>query len=407
MTFSTSNKWKQIRTQFPFFEHHPNLAWLDNAATTQKPQKVIDTIQHFYLKQNTNIHRGIYDLAAQTTAEYEAARQKVADFIGVAAENIVFTAGTTASINLVAQSFLTPQLNPGDEVWITAMEHHANLIPWQMLCAQKKVILKIIPINKKGELDLEWLKIRLSPNVKLLALTHISNTLGTINPIHEIIERAHGQNVPVLIDAAQSVAHYSLDVAALDVDFLVFSGHKMYGPMGIGVLFGKGEHLEKMSPSYFGGGAIESVDFETTTFAKAPKKFEPGTPNIAGAIGLGAAIDFLQTFKKNEIAEYLNTLNEYARAKLLKIKGLKIIGTASKTSATISFILEMVHPHDIATFLAAENIAVRAGHHCTQPLMDFYEIPGTTRISFGIYNTFEEVDRLVEVVKEVSNFFTT
>ncbi len=397
---------QQIRTHFPIFSHRPELIYLDNAATTQKPISVIRAISDFYEKENTNVHRGIYEMAASTSQKYEEVRQKTADFIGAAKkEEIVFTSGTTASINLVAQSFLIPRLETGDEVVISMMEHHVNLIPWQQACKLKGAKLVVAPINKAGELDLKIFKSLLSERTKLVAVTHVSNTLGTINPIGEILEMAHKRDIPVLVDGAQSAAHFDIDVEAWDVDFFVFSGHKMYGPTGVGILYGKEEHFTKMLPVHFGGNAIREVRFEETVFALPPRCFEPGTPNIAGVIGFGQAIDFVSSFDKKGVKYHLQRLTELATEKLQKVKGVKIVGTAKNKSPVISFTLGNVHPHDVATFLGAENIAVRAGHHCTQPLMDFYKIPGTSRISFAIYNTMEEVERMAIVIKEIQRFF--
>ena len=396
----------EIKKQFPIFSHHPNLAYLDNAATTQKPQMVIDGITDFYKKENANIHRGIYDLAAKTSQKYEAVRNKVAQFINAPDDkNIVYTSGTTASINLVANSFLASRLKEGDEVIISSMEHHANLIPWQMVCKAIGANLRIIPINENGELDLSAFQKMLSSKTKMVALVNISNTLGTINPVEEVIELVHQKNVPVLLDAAQSVAHYEIDVQKLDVDFLVFSGHKLFGPTGVGTLYGKKEWLGQMHPYQFGGDMIKNVTFENTTFADVPQRFEAGTTNIAGVIGLGYAIDFMTQFEKKEIQSYLKNLTAEATEKILTINDLRIIGTAKDKSAILSFAFGNVHPHDVATFLGAENIAVRAGNHCTQPLMDHFKLLGTTRASFTIYNTMEEVDRLVATLKDIQNFF--
>ena len=397
---------KKFREQFPIFSTHPKLIYLDSAATTQKPHSVIEGVSNFYKKENANIHRGIYDLAAQTTKKYEAVRQKVADFIGAAdSQSIVYTSGTTAAINLIAASFLAPRLEKGAEVLLSTMEHHANLIPWQMICKAKGADLKVIPIDKNGVLDLAALKKLLSKKTKLLAICHISNTLGTINPIAEIIDLAHRKNVPVLVDGAQSLAHYPIDMQALDCDFFTFSGHKVFGPTGIGILYGKSEHLQAMQPIQFGGDMIRNVTFEETLFATVPQRFEAGTSNIAGVIGLGYAIDFIKQFDKNASAYYVKELGQYAREKLLTVNGLQIIGKAKETTGIVSFFLKNIHPHDVATFLGAANIAVRAGHHCTQPLMDFFEIPGTSRASFSIYNNKEEIDKLTEEVKAVQQFF--
>ena len=397
---------KSFRRQFPIFQHHPNLVYLDSAATTQKPNQVIDGITNFYQKENANIHRGIYDLAAQTTQKYESIRQKVASFIGAQNQSeIVYTSGTTASINLVANSFLLPRLEKDDEVLISAMEHHANMIPWQMACKQKGAHLRVIPIDKAGNIDLVEYQKMLSNKVKMIAVVHISNTLATINPIEEMIEMAHQKNIPILVDGAQSTAHYPIDVSDLDCDFFTFSGHKIFGPTGIGVLYGKATHLVTMTPYQFGGDMIRMVTYQDATYAPAPQKFEAGTTNIAGVIGLGNAIDFLVQFDKKEIAQFVKALGNYTREKLLGINDLTIIGNAKNKTGIVSFVLKNAHPHDVATFLGVANIAIRAGHHCTQPLMDFYEIPATTRASFSIYNNREEIDFLVEEVKNIQRFF--
>jgi len=398
---------QKFRQQFPIFQHHPTLVYLDSAATTQKPSLVIEGITNFYQKENANIHRGIYDLAAKATQKYESVRQKVADFIGAKNQKeIVYTAGTTAAINLVAQSFLLPRLEKGDEVLVSAMEHHANLLPWQMACKAKGAILRIIPIDKAGNLKVSAYQEMLSAKTKMVAIVHISNTLATINPIAELIDLAHQKNIPILIDGAQSTAHYPIDVAALDCDFFTFSGHKIFGPTGIGVLYGKTEHLSAMSPYQFGGDMIRTVTYQDATFAPAPQKFEAGTTNIAGVIGLGYAIDFLNGLDKSAVATYVKELGDYARKKLLAINDLEIIGNAKNKTGIVSFVLKNAHPHDVATFLGESNIAIRAGHHCTQPLMDFYQIPATSRASFSIYNNRAEIDFLVEEVKGIQEFFS-
>ncbi len=395
-----------FRQQFPIFQHHPALVYLDSAATTQKPQVVIDGITNFYQKENANIHRGIYDLAAKATQKYESVRQKVADFIGASNRSeIVYTSGTTAAINLVAHSFLLPRLVQGDEVLVSAMEHHANLLPWQMACKAKGANLRIIPIDKAGNLDMVAYQEMLSAKTKMVAVVHISNSLATINPIAKMIELAHQQNIPILVDGAQSTAHYPIDVTALACDFFTFSGHKLFGPTGIGLLYGKAAHLATMSPYQFGGDMIRTVTYQDATFAPAPQKFEAGTTNIAGVIGLGYAIDFMNQLDKKAIATYVKELGEYAREKLLKINDLEIFGNAKNRTGIVSFILRNAHPHDVATFLGEANIAIRAGHHCTQPLMDFYGIPATSRASFSIYNNREEIDFLVEEVKGIQAFF--
>ena len=399
--------YKKIRAEFPIFSHHPDLIYLDNAATTHKPNSVIESISNFYEKENANIHRGIYPLAAQTTLKYEEVRSKVAQFIHADSPNeIVYTSGTTTSINLVAHSFLRPRLEEGDEVIISAMEHHANLIPWQMVCKNARANLRVIPMNESGELDLMKFKTMLSRKVKMVAIVHISNSLGTINPIEEIIELSHQKDIPVLVDGAQSVAHYPINVAVLDVDFFTCSGHKLFGPTGVGILYGKKSYLEQMEPYQFGGDMIKNVTFEETIFAEVPQRFEAGTTNIAGVIGLGAAIDFVNSLDRVAVVDYINDITNDLMSKLLEVNDLEIVGTAKNKSSIVSFSLKNIHPHDVATFLGTDNIAVRAGNHCTQPVMDFYKIPGTTRASFSIYNHTAEIDILVEKIKEIQQFFS-
>jgi len=398
----------RLRNDFPVFKHHPSLVYLDSAATSQKPDVVIAAIQHFCASENAHIHRGLYPMAARASRKYEAVREKVAHFIGATSQQeIVYTSGTTQGVNVVAQAFLRPRLRPGDEVIITTLEHHANIIPWQQLVEGSRAKLKVIPLNEAGELELSTLFGALSERTAMVACSHISNTLGTINPVREIIEgvRRYRADIPVLVDAAQSVAHYDLNVQALDCDFLVFSGHKLFGPTGIGVLYGKAQHLRQMSPITFGGDMIEYVSFERTSFATAPRKFEAGTTNIAGVIGLGAAIDYISKIDRAAVREGLKALHDETIAGLKDIPGLRIIGNARNKSAIVSFVLEQAHPHDIASFLGAENIAVRAGHHCTQPLMDTLGLPGTVRASFSLYNTRRDVERLVKAVREVADFF--
>lgn len=396
----------KVKEDFPIFQHDPALIYLDNAATMQKPARVINGITQFYQQENANIHRGIYPLAVQATQRYEAVREKVAQYIGAAQqESIVYTSGTTAGINLVAQSFLAARLEEGDNVIISAMEHHANLIPWQMVCKHKKAELIIIPIDKAGNLDIQFLKDKLTSKTKMVALCHISNTLGTINPIESIISICKQQEIPVLIDAAQSVAHYPIQVEQLGIDFMVFSAHKLYGPTGVGILYGKKKWLEQMPPIYFGGDMIRSVTYTDSTFAPPPQRFEAGTTNIAGVVGLGYAIDYVNQLDKKEVAAHLKDLSDYAHQQLQKVEGLEIIGQAANKSAIASFTLKNIHPHDIATFLGASNIAIRAGHHCTQPLMDYYGLPATTRASFSIYNQKQEVDKMVNVLEEMNAFF--
>jgi cysteine desulfurase/selenocysteine lyase len=395
-----------LRSEFPVFEAYPSLAYLDNAATTQKPRHVIEGLGEHYRSSHANIHRGIYHLANKATAAYEGTRDQVAAWLHAAArEEIIFTKGSTESINLVANGFLRPRLQPGDEVILSTMEHHANLVPWQVACQVTGAKLRVIPINEAGELDLAAFGRLLNPAVKLVAVVHVSNTLGTINPVEEIIAQAHAAGIPVLVDAAQSAAHYPLDVQAMDCDFLVFSGHKLYGPTGIGVLYGKRQWLEAMEPSQYGGDMIRTVSFEATTYAGLPHRLEAGTPNVAGVAGLGLALDFLGQFAPAAVAAHLNDLGEYARQQLGQLPGLRIIGQAQRRSAIVSFTLEGVHPHDIATLLDHDDLALRAGHHCTQPLMDHYGLLGTARVSFGLYNHRAEIDRLVASLRQVQAMF--
>ena len=399
-----------IKDEFPIFNHHPDLVYLDSAATTQKPHSVIKAERYFYEHQNANVHRGIYGLAVEATQAYEGTREKARAFINAKkAKEIIFTSGTTEGVNLVAQSYALDRLNAGDNIIISAMEHHSNLIPWQQVCLKKQANLLVIPMNTEGVLDLNIFKHLLNHSTKIVAVTHISNTLGTINPIEDIIEIAHQKDVPVFIDAAQSAATQLIDVQALNADFMAFSGHKLFGPTGVGILYGKEELLNKMTPYKYGGEMIRDVTFEKTEFAGLPQKFEAGTPNIAGVAALGAAIDFVEKMGRVNMSNHIKMLLENATEKVLSIGGLEIIGTAKEKSGIISFIMTCpdtsgrgVHPHDIATILSEDNIAIRAGHHCTQPIMDFYEIAGTARASFSIYNTLEDIERLVKGIQKVN-----
>lgn len=400
------SRFQNCRQDFPYLTHYPNLAYLDNAATTQKPKQVIQAIQDYYEKGNANIHRGLYNLAYQATERYEAVRAKVAQWIGATdPRSIIYTSGTTESINLVTHSFLAPRLQSGDNILITTMEHHANLIPWQMLCQQAGAELRVIPLTESGSLDLSALPDLLDQRTRMMALVHVSNTLGTINPITEFISQAKKLEVPVLIDTAQSIMYHEIDVTAWDCDFLVFSGHKILGPTGVGILYGKPEHLTYMEPWKFGGDMIRNVTFEQTTFADYPHRFEAGTPNIAGVTALGSALDYLSQWPKAEMKTYVDELGDYARDKLQAVSGLRILGSPESRGGILSIHMDHVHPHDVATFLDQDDIAIRAGHHCTQPLMDHYGIPGTGRASFSIYNTKEEADRLAAALIKVSEFF--
>ena len=398
------DKINEIRKDFPILKRKikgKDLVYLDNGATTQKPQQVIDAVANYYENENSNIHRGVHTLSQEATTKYEDARTIVQEFIGAQHNHeIIFTKGTTDGINLIAYSFGKKHLKKGDEIIITAMEHHSNIVPWQMICEEKEAVLKVIPINKKGELILEELDRLITPKTKLIAFNHISNTLGTINPIKEIIKKAHDNNILVLVDAAQSIAHTPINVVELDVDFLVFSGHKMFAPTGTGVLYGKEAILNDLPPYQGGGAMIKEVTFEKTTYNCLPHKFEAGTPNIAGVIGLGEAVKYIQHIGFDFIEEQEKKLLQYGTEQLLQLENLRIIGTAEHKTSVISFVLEGIHPFDIGTIIDQLGIAVRTGHHCTQPLMQFFEIPGTIRASFSFYNTVEEIDLLVISLKK-------
>ncbi len=394
---------EKIRNDFPILSRKVNgkpLVYLDNAATSQTPKQVIDVIVDYYSNYNSNIHRGVHTLSQEATDAYELARKKIqTHFNAKHSHEIIFTSGTTHSINLVASGF-SSVLKKGDEILVSAMEHHSNIVPWQMLCQKTGAVLKVIPMTDEGELDLESYTNTLSSNSKLVFVNHISNTLGTINPIEEIIEKAHKNGAAVLIDGAQACPHLVPDVQALDVDFYVTSAHKMCGPTGVGMLYGKEEWLKKLPPYQGGGEMIAEVTFEKTTYAELPHKFEAGTPNICGGIAFGAAIDYMNSIGFDEIASYENELLIYATQELSKIDGLRIYGTAKYKTSVISFNLEGIHPYDVGTILDKMGIAVRTGHHCTQPIMDYYNIPGTVRASFAFYNTKQEVDILVNAVKK-------
>ena len=393
---------REIRQDFPALRQQvygKNLIYFDNGATSQKPQMVLDAIQQYYSKDNANIHRGVHHLSQKATNEYEEARMTVQRYINAPKkEEIIFTKGTTDSINLVANSF-TELLQAGDEILISAMEHHSNIVPWQMACERKKLVLKVIPINKRGELDMSAFEELLSSKTKLVAVTHISNSLGTINPVKEIIEKAHAVGAKVLIDGAQSIQHLKVDVQDLNCDFFVFSGHKVFGPTGIGVLYGKEYILNEMPPYQGGGDMIAKVTFEKTTYNELPFKFEAGTPHIAGGICLGTALNYLEQFDMNEIAAYEAELAEYAQDLLSTFEELRIIGTAKHKTSVVSFVVDGIHPFDLGTLLDKQGIAVRTGHHCTQPLMDIFGVPGTVRASFAFYNTKEEIDTFIAAVE--------
>ncbi|MFZ4260704.1 SufS family cysteine desulfurase [Sphingobacterium sp. HJSM2_6] len=396
-----------IRAAFPILKREVNgkpLVYLDNGATTQKPQAVIDAIIHYYSDMNSNVHRGVHYLSQISTDAFEVTRRKVQEFIHAQHDHeVIITKGTTESINIVAQCYGKAFIHAGDEIIISAMEHHSNIVPWQMLCEDKGAFLKVIPMNEAGELDMEVYRTLLNDKTKLVAVNYVSNALGTINPIKEIIDLAHASHAVVLIDAAQAIQHIPMDVQALDVDFLVFSGHKMYGPTGVGVLYGKEALLNQMPPYQGGGDMIKEVTFEKTTYNELPFKFEAGTPNIEAGITLDAAIDFIQGIGLEHIKKYEDELLAYATEQLLTIDGLRIIGTAKEKSSVVSFVIDGTHPYDVGVILDKLGIAVRTGHHCAQPVMDQFGIPGTIRASFALYNTKEEIDALVAGVKRAVN----
>jgi cysteine desulfurase/selenocysteine lyase len=386
--------------------HGKPLVYLDNAATTQKPEAVLQMQETYYRSQNANIHRGVHHLSEVATFEYEKARGKVKNFINAAdAKEILFTAGTTAGINLVASSFGRTFLKEGDEVIISAMEHHSNIVPWQLICEERGAVLRVIPMNDNGELLMDAYEAMLSPKTKFVSVVYISNSLGTVNPVSRIITAAHAVGAKVLVDGAQAVAHMKVDVRAFDCDFFAFSGHKLFGPTGIGILYGKQELLDAMKPYQGGGDMIRSVTFEKTTFNDLPYKFEAGTPNIVGGIGLGAAIDYVNTIGLDAVNAYEQELLAYGTSALSAVNGLRIIGTAAQKAGVISFVLEHAHPHDIGTILDREGIAIRTGHHCTQPVMQRFGIPATARASISLYNTAVEFDALVRGLNKVQEIF--
>ena len=397
---------RAIREQFPALSqkiYNKNLIYFDNGATSQKPAMVLDAINQYYSKDNANIHRGVHFMSQHATTEYETARKTIQHYIHAkSSDEIIFTKGTTDGINLIASSY-GELLTEGDEILITAMEHHSNIVPWQMLCQRKKLTLKVAPINLKGELITEEFDRLLTDKTKLVSITHISNTLGTINPIADIIKKAHAVGAKVVVDGAQSIQHMAIDVQALDCDFFVFSGHKVFGPTGIGVLYGKEALLEKMPPYQGGGDMIAKVTFERTTYNELPFKFEAGTPHIAGGSCLGKAFEFLNTLDLPAIQRYEKEITEYAQDLLDTFEDLSIIGEAKHKTSVVSFSIKGIHPFDIGTLLDKQGIAVRTGHHCTQPLMDFFKIPGTIRASFAFYNTKEEIDTFIEAVDRSMN----
>lgn len=396
---------ESCRFHFPLLRRQVNgkpLVYLDNAATSQKPQVVIDAMIRYYYEENSNVHRGVHYLSERATESYEGARAKVQRYINArSTKEIIFVRGTTEAINLVAGSFGRTHLHAGDEVLISAMEHHSNIVPWQLVCEEKQARLRVIPMNDAGELLLDEYQKLLTEKTRIVAVTHISNALGTINPVKSMIAMAHAHGIPVLVDGAQAVPHMRVDMQQLECDFYAFSAHKMFGPTGVGILYGKEALLDAMPPYQGGGDMIKSVTFEKTTFNDLPYKFEAGTPNIAGGIGLGAAIDYLSGMDMNAVMAYEAELLHYATTKLKEIPGLTIIGTAKEKAGVISFVIEGVHPHDIGTILDYEGVAIRTGHHCAQPVMQRFGIPATARVSFAFYNTKDEIDVLVHALHKV------
>ena len=401
---------QKIRKDFPILLRTMNgkpLIYFDNGATTQKPKQVIDAIVKYYTGQNANIHRGVHSMSQDITVEYENARVTVQKHIGAKHEHeIIFTRGTTESINFVATAFGKKFVNAGDEIIVSEMQHHSNILPWQQLCEEKNAVLKVIPMTDRGDLRMDEYKKLLSAKTKLVAIVHVSNTLGTINPVKEIITIAHSKNIPVLVDGAQSIPHIKVDVQDLDADFYCFSGHKVYSPTGVGILYGKEEWLKKLPNYQVGGGTIKTVSFDKTEYAESPLRFEAGTPNIEGGIGLAVALDYINALGLENIAAYEHELLRYATEKLSAIENLRIVGTAKEKASVISFVVEGIHPLDIGMLLDAQGIAVRTGHHCTQPLVAHYQIPGTVRASFSFYNTREEIDvfanAIVKSIKRIS-----
>lgn len=398
-----------IRENFPILNQKINdydLVYFDNAATTQKPKSVIEAMSRYYEHDNANVHRGVHALSVRATEMYEAAREKVKRFINAkSAKECIFVRGTTEAINLVAQSLVAPRILPGEEILITHMEHHSNIVPWQMVCKKTGAVLQVAPISLDGEIILEEFEKKLNTNTKFVSINYVSNALGTINPVKKMIEMAHAYGAKVLLDGAQATAHLPIDVQDLDCDFYAFSGHKMYGPTGIGVLWGKESLLDNMSPYQGGGEMINFVTFEATEYAALPQKFEAGTPNISGAIGLGAAMDYLWSLDLDAIAAYEAQLLDYATSALQSIKGFNIIGTASQKVPVISFVHGTIHAHDIGTILDNEGIAIRSGHHCAMPLMDFYNVAATSRMSLSFYNTRKEIDRCIAALIKVKEVF--
>ena len=398
-----------VKEKFPILSkkiNNKSLIYLDNASTTQKPKSVIEAIQNYYESTNSNIHRGVHHLSQKATEEYEKSREIIQHFIGAgSSKEIIFVRGATEAVNLVANSYVKPLLSEGDNIIISQMEHHANIVPWQILAKEKKAEIRIIPINNAGELIIGKIEKLIDKKTKFISLNHVSNSLGTINPVHDLIQKAHQNNIRIMIDGAQAVQHMKVNVTELDVDFYCFSGHKMYGPTGIGILYGKKEILEKMEPYQGGGDMIKSVTFEKTIYNDVPHIFEAGTPNIVGAIGLGKAVEFIEDITVEKIEKHELDLLNYATNKINQIEGVQIIGNSEEKASVISFVMEGIHPHDIGTIMDNLGIAIRAGHHCTQPVMDFYDIPATARASFAIYNTKEDVDKLIDGIQKTKEVF--
>jgi cysteine desulfurase/selenocysteine lyase len=401
---------ERVRRDFPILAqkvHGKPLVYLDNAATTQKPSAVLDALMRFYMTDCSNIHRGVHLLSERATLAYEQAREKVQRFINAKSTGeIIFVRGATEGINLVAQSYGRSHVGAGDEVIISAMEHHSNIVPWQMLCEEKGATLRVIPINQSGALIFDGFEQLIGPRTRIIALTHVSNALGTVNPVERVVELAHRRNIPVLLDGAQAIQHLPVDVRKLGCDFYVFSGHKIYGPTGVGILYGKEKILDSMPPYQGGGDMISSVTFEKTIYNKLPYKFEAGTSNIAGGIGLGAALDYVSSIGIERIAAYEHELLAYATAAIERLPGVRVIGTAPDKASVLSFTIEGIHPHDIGTILDKEGVAIRTGHHCAQPVMDFFNVPATARASLAFYNTSAEIDVLIAGIRKVMEVFS-
>ena len=398
-----------IKSDFPTLNQKisgNDLIYLDNAATTQKPVSVIEAVESYYKVMNSNIHRGVHTLSAKATEAYENARSRVAEFINAQdRKEIIFVRGATEAINLVAHSYVKPILNEGDQIIISQMEHHANIVPWQIICEEKKAELRIIPINDKGELILSEFEKLINEKTRFVSINHVSNTLGTVNPVEEIVKITHSKNIKIMIDGAQAVQHMPLDVTKIDADFYCFSGHKMYAPTGIGVLHGRMVLLEGMPPYQGGGDMIKSVTFEKTIYNDIPNRFEAGTPNISGVIGLASAIEYLTKIGMENIYKHEKDLLNYATQEIKKIENVKVIGKASDKTSVLSFVVDNIHPHDIGTIMDKHGVAIRTGHHCTQPIMDFYEIPATARASFGIYNSKQDIDEMINAIEKTIEVF--